>query len=98
MMPRRSPWCTSKLTSLTAVSPPNRLVTCSRVSMASRVGPCRATCAKPLHDAGHALGHEAHHDDEDGAVDHEVERGEPAVAGLDEVGRGGAQERLQRRD
>src|ERR1051325_9314071 len=100
MIPSRSPALTSKLTSFTAVRPPKRLVTCSRVSIGapSRLRALDATSAQPPEDAHHALGHEPHHHDEHGPVDHEVERGETAVAGLHEVRRRRAQEGLERGD
>src|SRR5574341_1711294 len=87
MMPSRSPARTSNETSRTAVSPPKRLVTRSSVS----TGPPRPQAGD---DAGEALGHEAHDEDQRDAVDDQVDAGEARL----HPGDRGAQVRLERRD
>src|SRR5437879_6307887 len=88
MMPRISPGAARRLTSLTAVRPPKRLVTAS----SSSIAPHRA---QPLPDpADQALGHEAHDHDEQAAVDDQVDADEPRL----EVAERRAQVGLERGD
>src|SRR5512144_293647 len=88
MMPRISPGAARKLTSLTAVRPPKRLVTASSSSIASHR-------AQPLPEEAHqALGDEAHDHDEQAAVDDQVDADEPGL----EVAERRAQVGLERGD
>src|SRR5512144_2260773 len=88
MMPRISPGAARRLTSLTAVSPPKRLVTASSSSIASHR-------AQPLPDpADQALGHEAHDHDEETAVDDQVDADEARL----EIAERRAQVGLERGD
>src|SRR5262245_22108084 len=84
MIPSRSPAPTVKLTSRTAVRPPNRLVTPSSVSM-------RLSYPQARRQPHQALRDEADDQDEGDAIDDQVDSGE---AGL-HARKGGPQVRLQ---
>src|SRR3990167_2895523 len=73
IMPRRSPLATSSETPPTAVSPPKRFVTDSRASMALSMRCARAPGEQGAEGAEEALRHEADHDDEEAAVDDQVD-------------------------
>src|SRR5215468_1214238 len=88
MMPTISPGATPRETSRTAVNPPKRLVTASSSSIAA---PGAEALAEPTDQA---LGDEAHDDDEEAAVDDEIDAHQPAP----HVAEGGAEARLERRD
>src|SRR5499427_5536416 len=88
MMPTISPGAARRETSRTAVSPPKRLVTASSSSIAA---PGAEALAEP---ADQSLGDEAHDDDEEAAVDDEIDAHQPAP----HVAEGGAEARLERRD
>src|SRR5919198_3217019 len=72
MMPTRSPGRTSRLPSRTAVSPPKRFVTRSSFS----TGPPGPGATR---EARQAVGGEPHDEDEGGAVDDEIDAGEPRL-------------------
>src|SRR5262245_61115280 len=84
MIPRSSPALTSIVTSRTAVSPPNRLVTPCSLSIAVS-GSLRYSSGHP----GQPFRNEADNEDQDRAVDDKIDAGE---AGL--TGEGSAQVRL----
>src|SRR5262249_29581671 len=88
MIPTISPGAARSETWRTAVSPPKRLVTASSSSIAAR-GVQALT-----EPADQALGNEAHDDDEEAAVDDQIDAHQPAA----HVAEGGAQARLQRGD
>src|SRR2546425_7541400 len=95
MIPSRSPRPTSSVTARTAVSPPKRLVTdssASTVHLGARRG--GATGAQPRRNAADAVGREAHDQDQRGAVDHDIDAGQPGL----HPGEPGAQIGLERRD
>src|SRR5215472_12694173 len=88
MMPTISPGAARSETWLTAVSPPKRLVTASSSSIAAR-GVQALT-----EPSDQALGNEAHDDDEETAVDDQIDADQSAA----HVAEGGAQARFQRGD
>src|SRR5262249_24515848 len=88
MIPTISPGAARSETWRTAVSPPKRLVTAASPSIAA--GGVQAL----TEPADQALGNEAHDDDEEAAVDDQIDAHQPAA----HVAEGGAQARLQRGD
>src|SRR3990172_2316434 len=96
MMPSRSPSSTSSETPPTAVSPPKRFVTDSSASKALPPGGARAPDEEGPDEP---LGHEADHDDEEAAVDDQVDadqaRGDVRERGAQVVLERGDQDRAE---
>src|SRR5215471_14319966 len=102
MSPRISPSWRSKLTSDTAASPPNRLVTPRASTRAIGLHPVLAQIPgelaprefTPADDVGQSLGHEEHDEDHHDAVE---ELGQAYELGGEELGDGGEHERAEER-